>query len=112
MKILIGALVLLGAIMLFPISDVYSTKISCAEDIDLQKYPICNYVTEWNESQEFDEKVLAELTKKVNEINNNTHDIHIFIQEAIDQVNLDYPGLQEKCQKIQDKIYELLKISR
>ena len=104
-------LLVLGACMLFPIGDVYSAKISCAENIDLEEYPICNYVTEWNESQEFDEKVLLELTKKVNEINDNPKDIRIFVQEAIDQVNLVYPGLEEKCQEIQDKIFELLKIS-
>jgi len=35
------------AFMLFPVDDAYSFKIHCAEDIDLEEYPLCQYETEW-----------------------------------------------------------------
>jgi len=99
-------LILAMGFVLFPFSNSYAAKISCAADIDLDKYPICNYVTEWNESEEFNEKLLAELAIHVEQINDNPDEFSQIYQAVVDKINRDYPGLQEKCQKIKDQIYE------
>jgi len=97
--------------VLFSVSsnhDAYAFKISCAAYIDVQEYPICNHVTDWNESEEFNDKVLTELANDVEEIKNNPGKASQIHQQVIDKVSKDNPGLQEKCKLIKDWIYELI----
>lgn len=98
-------LVIVCTLLTFTVSNVYSEKIRCAEDIDLQKYPICKYESEWNESEEFNELVVVELTKQEKRINDNPDEFFEIYQKIIDQVNVDNPGLLEKCQEIKDWIF-------
>ncbi len=97
--------------LLIPLSNAYSTKISCSDNIDVSEYPICNYVDEWNESEEFNEKVLAEMTKRVNEINDEPELVYQVYEQSVNIVNQLYPGLQEKCEEIKDRIYEMIRNS-
>jgi len=88
--------------------SAHAMKISCADDIDLEKFPICNYVTQWNESKKFDEKVLAELTLRVIEINADPESFPQIYQETLDKVNRENPGLQEKSQELKDWLYGII----
>jgi len=97
--------------LLIPLSNAYSTKISCSDNIDVNEYPICNYVDEWNESEEFNEKVLAEMTKRVNEINDEPELAYQVYEQSVDLVNQLYPGLQEKGEETKDRIYEMIRNS-
>ena len=106
-KIALMALALV--FVMFPLGDAYSTKISCAEDVDLQEYPICKYVSEWNESEEFEEKLLVELTNRVDEINSNPELYLQIYLEALNKVNQENPGLEEKCEKLKDWIFDQLR---
>ena len=95
--------------VMFPLGDAYSAKFSCADNIDLQEYPFCKYESEWNESEKFDDYVNDELVKRVDEINENPDLIKQIYREIKDQINRDYPGLEEECEKIKDWIYEQVK---
>ena len=92
-----------------PLATVDAMKIRCAENTDLDEFPICRYVTEWNESEEFDRKVLAELSLKVNEINEDPESYPQIYQETIKKVNQENPGLQEKCEKLRAWISEQIR---
>jgi len=105
----LGLLTLAMAFIMFPLGDAYSAKIHCADDVDLQKYPSCKYVSEWNESEKFNEYVVDELANRADEINENPHLFNQIYQETIDKINRDNPGLEEKCQKIKDWIREQIK---
>ena len=84
-------------------------KISCSDDVDFDEFPLCNYVSEWNESEAFDEKVLEELTIRADEINENPEIFSQIYQETLNKVNQDNPGLEEKSQKLRDWIFEQIK---
>lgn len=106
-KIIMMALAV--TLIALPLSgSAHAMKISCADNIDLEKFPICNYVTEWNESKKFDEKVLAELTLRVIEINADPESFPQIYQETLDKVNLENPGLQEKSQKLKDWLHDIV----
>jgi|APSaa5957512535_1039671.scaffolds.fasta_scaffold20407_1 hypothetical protein len=107
-KTIIAGLVAL-AFVAFPLNDAYSMKASCAEDIDIQEYPICKYISEWNESEEFGDKVYAELVNRADEINANPGTSSQIHQEIRDKINQENPGLEEKCQKLKDWIYEQIR---
>lgn len=96
-------------LMTMQLATAEAMKISCAEDTDLDEFPICRYVTEWNESEEFDEKVLAELSLRVDEINADPESYPQIHQETINKVNSENPGLQEKCQKLRAWIYDQIR---
>ncbi len=93
----------------FSLNDAYSMKISCADNVDLEEFPICNYISEWNESEKFDEKVLAELTIRADEINENPELFSQIYQETLNKVNRDNSGLEEKSQKLRELIYNQIK---
>ncbi len=91
--------------MAFQSTDAYSLRINCDDGMDVQEYPICEYVSEWNESEEFNEKVFAELALRADEINEDPRSASQIYQETLNKVNRDNPGLQEKCQKLKDWVY-------
>ncbi len=108
-RIGLGLLTLVLVLVMFPLGDAYSAKIHCADDVDLEKYPSCKYVTEWNESEKFNEYVVDELANRADEINENPHLFSQIYQETIDKINRENPGLEEEGQKIKDWIREQIK---
>lgn len=117
-------LILSVAFVAFPLSNnAYATKIDCADDVDLEKYPFCNYVDEWNEAQEWNEKVYDEMVIKAKDIQCAGHDeahegehsldcsnsLESILQEITDKVNQDNPGLKEKCEALMKWVYEQVK---
>ena len=96
------------AFMMFPIGDAYSFKIHCADDIDLEEYPLCQYETEWNESEKFNELVVNGLKERSDEINADPSSFDKIYSEIQTQVDRDNPGLYEKGIEIKNWIYEQL----
>jgi len=85
-------------------------KINCADYINFDEYPICNYVTEWNESEKFNELMLTELTLRADEINENPELVSQIYQEAREKVNNENVGLLEWCVNLRDWVYEQIRL--
>ena len=96
------------AFMLFPVDDAFSFKIHCADDIDLEKYPLCKYEEQWNESEKFNELVVDELKIRTNDMNSEPENFDKIYSDVLNKVNRENPGLYETCQDIKDWINEQL----
>jgi len=92
----------------FSALDVSAEKINCSENVDMKKYPICMYETEWNVSEEFNEKVSEELGNYQQEINDDPDSFGEIYAEVYDKVDSENPGLREKCESLKAWIYEQL----
>ncbi len=93
------------AVMMFPMSNVSAEKINCPENIDLEKYPICKYEEQWNESEKFNEKLVEELANHQKQITDDPSKFAEIYQMVHDTVNTEYPGLQDKCNQLKAWIY-------
>ena len=96
------------AMMMFFIPHVSAEKINCPENADIEKYPICKYEQEWNESEKFNEKLIEELANHQKQINKDPSKFAEIYQMVYDTVNSQYPGLQESCDQLKAWIYEQL----
>ena len=96
------------AFMMFPVGDAHSFKIHCADDIDLEEYPLCQYETEWNESEKFNELVVDGLKERSDEINEDPSSFDRIYSEIQKQVDRDNPGLYERGIEIKNWIYDQL----
>jgi len=94
--------------MMFSMPNVSAEKINCPENADLEKYPICKYEEQWNESEEFNEKLIEELAHHQKQINEDPSKFAEIYQMVHDKVNSEHPGLQEKCKQLKAWIYEQL----
>ena len=93
---------------MFPVGDAHSFKIHCADDIDLEEYPLCQYETEWNESEKFNELVVDGLKERSDEINEDPSSFDRIYSEIQKQVDRDNPGLYERGIEIKNWIYDQL----
>jgi len=93
------------ALMMLSMPYAFAEKIKCAENVDLEKYPICKYEEQWNKAQEFNEKLINELNSHYEEINDNPSDYFGIHQKLVDKVEKDNPGLKEECQRVKQWIY-------
>lgn len=96
------------SLIAFSALDASAEKIHCDENVDMEKYPICAYETEWNESEKFNEKVIEELATHQQEINEDPDrfaEIYIDVYNKVDQEN---EGLKEKGEDLKKWIYEQL----
>ena len=105
------------------VPDASAEKIFCAANINLEKFPICKYQTEWNESEKFNEKLIealgerqAEINKQVikeseedeqQEINYLERYLEVY-REVYNKVDQENPGLQEQGEKLKEWIYKQL----
>ncbi len=106
----LAALVILMSLSIVVLStqDVSAEKIHCSENVDVKKYPICMYETEWNESEKFNEKVIDELSKYTQEINDDPSRFSEIYTEVYNKVDRENEGLQEKGKALKKWIYEQL----
>jgi len=87
----------------------FSPGFSCADDIDLQEYPFCKYVKEWNASEEYEDKVLEELATHVGHLDaSNVAEHYIEVREKVEQEN---PGLKEKCEELREWVLEQVRFN-
>lgn len=111
------------------VPGIAAEKIHCSEDIDLEKYPICKYESKWNESEQFNEKLIkalgerqAEINKKVinesgeedeQEINglDRYHDTYSEIyRQVYNSVVQENPGLKEQGDTLKAWVYKQLEV--
>ena len=120
----------------FGFDSADASYINCPDGVDLTKYPICNYVDQWNESEEFAFLVNERFNKSVQEfyqseefatmtsVNNDVsakesdtqshtdRQVWYKIQEIHDiaenQIRNEHPGLEEKGLQMKMDIYEAL----
>ncbi len=106
-----SSLVILALVVAFSLNDnAHAMKFSCADDIDLQEYPFCKYVKEWNASEEYEDKVLEELATHVGDLNaENIAEHYIEAREKVEQEN---PGLKEECEKLREWVLEQVRIDK
>ncbi len=109
--LIMSSLVILALVVAFSLNDnAYAMKFSCADDIDLQEYPICKYVKEWNASEEYEDKVLEELATHVGHLDaSNVAEHYIEVREKVEQEN---PGLKEKCEELREWVLEQVRIDK
>ncbi len=108
--LIMSSLVILALVVAFSLNDnAYAMKFSCADDIDLQEYPFCKYVKEWNASEEYEDKVLEELATHVGHLNaENIAEHYIEVREKVEQEN---PGLKEKCEELREWVLEQVRFN-
>ncbi len=111
-KVIILSFMILALVVFLSTNDddAYAMKISCADDINLQEFLICKYVKEWNESEEYEEKVLEEIATHVGELNSkNISQYYKIVREKVEQEN---PGLKEKCEELRKWVLEQVRIDK
>ena len=110
-SIIISSFVILALVVTFSLNDnAYAMKFECAADIDLQEYPFCKYVKEWNASEEYEDKVLEELATHVGHLDaGNVAEHYIEVREKVEQEN---PGLKEKCEELREWVLEQVRIDK
>jgi len=96
------------AFIIFPVDDAYSFKIHCADNIDLEEYPLCNYEQQWNESEKFNELVVDELKIRTNDVNADYENFDKIYSDILNKINGENPGLYEKGLEIKDWISKQL----
>ena len=104
-----GTIVIMTVLlMILPLNESYAEKINCAEGIDLIKYPICKYEDKWNQSEQFNEKVVDEMAERANRINADPDMFYQIYLQSIEKVDRENPGLKQTCQIMKDWIYAQL----
>ncbi len=110
-SIIISSFVILALVVTFSLNDnAYAMKFECAADIDLQEYPFCKYVKEWNASEEYEDKVLEELATHVGHL--NAENIAQYYKEVREKVEQENPGLKEKCEELREWVLEQVRIDK
>ena len=99
------------AFMMFPVDDAYSFKIHCADNIDLEEYPLCNYEEQWNESEKFNELVVDELKNRTNDMNNEPKNFDKIYSDVLNKVDRENRGLYEKGIEIKNWINSQLEMN-
>lgn len=109
-------LLLVVTFIVFQINEAYSWKVNCSEEVaNSGDYPICDYVTEWNDSQKFDDLVYDEIllrADEVHEANGDGEKLRVWQQinqESIDKVSEEYPGLEKWCNDLREWVYEKIR---
>lgn len=96
------------SIVAFSAIEASAEEINCDENVDMKKYPICMYETEWNESEKFDSKVIDELANHTQEINDDPSRFAEIYTEVYNKVDRENEGLKEKGIALKKWIYEQL----
>jgi len=126
-KIIIFSAISVILLMVLVPMDADAMYMNCREDVDLEKFPICNYVEKWNAAQEFGALVNTEVRLRVDEIlkedyyspsSVNQAKILQIYPEARDKINAEnivvdengkYITLEKWCSDMQDWIYEQIR---
>jgi len=94
------------ALLLFPADDVYSFTIDCSPDVDIEKFPICEYEDLWNQSEQFNELLVDELGNRANDINSDPENFQNIYSDSWAKVNRENPGMYEEGEEIKNWIHE------
>lgn len=94
------------AFVMFPATDASAFKIHCADNIDLEEYPLCQYVEQWNQSEKFNELVVDELKNRTNDINSDPNSFQKIYSDLLNKINQENPGLYEEGVQIKSWISE------
>jgi len=121
----IAIMALCSVALLLPmgVNVAHAGFISCPDNVDFEMYPICEYETQWNASERFNELVVQKISNMTTQINSreiyvdNTHAGTEDIDQmkwaylsgvfaiATQQVKIENPGLFEMGERIKDEIY-------
>jgi len=84
--------------LVFPLNAAFAEMIRCAPNVDLEQYPICEYEEQWNASERINQLIVDELANRQNDINDNPELFYDIVQESIEKVERENPGLAEASQ--------------
>lgn len=96
------------AFVIFPVTDSYSFKIDCVSGVDFEEFPICEYEDLWNQSEQFNELLVDELSNRANEINTDPELFQKIYSDSFNKINRENPGLYDEGEEIKKWIYEQL----